>query len=114
MRWRLGVDGDGQASGGPDYCKTVCGVPTKPRCTECTRPVLLPENDDAAALYAACAGRWYRTADGHPLGFDYPQVMAAAQLLTLRRPAAAFRGLRIMGKELLRLSALRQERDHGN
>lgn len=113
MRWTLGVDGDGQPSGGPDYCATVCGAPTQ-RCTDCTRPVLLPENDGAAQLYAACAGRWYRSADGSTLGFDYPQVTAAAQMLTLRHPAAAFRGLRIMGIEILRLRALRQERDHGN
>lgn len=111
MRWTLGVDGDGQPSGGPGYCATVCGAL---RCTDCSRPVLLPENDEAAQLYAACAGRWYRRADGAVIGFDYAQVAAAAQMLTLHHPRRAFRGLRIIETEIARLRALREENHDGN
>lgn len=108
MRWTLGVDADGQPSGGPEYCATVCGALT---CIDCSRPQLLPENDGAAKLYAACAGRWYRNKNGDPVGFDYAQVQAVLPMLTLSNPRRAFRGLRVMEAEVLRLRALRAIRE---
>lgn len=109
MRWAHGLDEHGQPSAGPDYCRTVCGAST---CSECPRPVVLPENDAAIDVFEACAGRWVRSASGRELGLDWAQVQAAAHLLRVKHTRRALRGLQTIQRELLRLMEL--QRGHAN
>lgn len=104
VRWLAGEEG-----GGPEYCGHCMKArgETTP-CDDCTRPEILPENDEAIALYADCSGQWRYKPDGAPTGMDRSAVQSSADMMELQDRKQAFAGLRIMENEMLSIMESRR------
>lgn len=69
---------------------------------------LLPENQPAAGVFAACDTQWRRDPmSGQLLGLDYAGVRAAAQMLDVTFTGDDFRRVRTLEHEMLTIARRR-------
>jgi len=61
----------------------------------------MEENEDALALFCACATQWRRDLLGHPTGLDYAGVLAAANMLGIKVDWVMLRKLQVLELDVL-------------
>lgn len=86
----------------------------EPPCGTC-RPVILPENDEAVAVYLRCQDQWRLAPSGLKMGLEAGSVETVMGLMQVADPLECFDKVRRISSEVAGLLAkeAEKERDKG-